>query len=84
MLAKRAQLERNLQLTEEAIYKKETEYLEETPQGNIITGFDAYTKSSSVAPGGARRRGLVVEMNRVFSRSSVSFMQSVSSSPLVI
>jgi len=73
LLAKRLQLERNLQMTEEAIFKKETEYLEETPQGNIITGFDAYTKGSSVAPGGGRRRGQVQEMNRVFTRSSISF-----------
>ena len=73
LLAKRQTLERNLQMTEEAIYKKETEYLEETPQGNIITGFDAYTKGSSVAPGGGRRRGQAQDMNRVFTRSSISF-----------
>lgn len=73
LLAKRQTLERNLQATEDAIYKKETEYLEDTPQGNIITGFDAYTKGSSVAPGGGRRRGQAQDMNRVFTRSSISF-----------
>ncbi|TVY38738.1 Chromatin modification-related protein [Lachnellula occidentalis] len=79
LLAKRQTLERNLQATEDAIYKKETEYLEDTPQGNIITGFDAYTKGSSVAPGGGRRRGQAQDMNRVFTRSSISFRTDLDS-----
>ncbi|KAE8441346.1 hypothetical protein EG329_005495 [Mollisiaceae sp. DMI_Dod_QoI] len=37
-------LERSLALQEETIYKRETDYLEETPGGNIITGFESYTK----------------------------------------
>jgi len=68
------QEERNLAAQEEAIYKKETEYLEETPSGNIITGFEAYTKgSSSTAPGGGRRKVAITDTNRVFSRSSISY-----------
>src|SRR5205807_1245293 len=59
--------------------KKETEYLEETPSGNIITGFESYTKGTTGGIGGgaaggrSRRGGGVSEGNRVFSRSSVSF-----------
>lgn len=56
------------------IYKNETEYLEDTPAGNIIVGFEGYTKGSSgAAAGGGRRKGNVVEGNRVFSRCSVTF-----------
>ncbi|KAH8657606.1 histone acetyltransferase subunit NuA4-domain-containing protein [Tricladium varicosporioides] len=74
LLGRKRILERNLQLTEETIYKKETEYLEETPAGNIITGFEQYTKGNAgTIAGGARRRAQVVEGNRVFSRSSISF-----------
>ena len=72
LIRRKALLERNLANQEDAIFKKETEYLEDTPQGNIITGFEGYVKGSSQ---GAQRRGMqrVVESNRVFSRSSVSF-----------
>ncbi|KAH6698333.1 histone acetyltransferase subunit NuA4-domain-containing protein [Leptodontidium sp. 2 PMI_412] len=72
LLHKRRELEAKLQSQEADILRKETEYLEDTPHGNIIIGFDAYTKGVSVVPG-QRRRLVVVEGNRVFSRSSVSF-----------
>jgi chromatin modification-related protein EAF6 len=59
---------------DDAIYKKETEYLEDTPYGNILIGFDNYIKgSSSAAPGGGRRKAGVDDSNRVFSRSSVRY-----------
>jgi chromatin modification-related protein EAF6 len=73
LLRKKRDLERQLASQEEMIYKKETDYLEETPSGNIITGFEAYTKGVGSAIGGARKRGLVTESNRVFSKSSVSY-----------
>jgi len=72
LLHKRRELEAKLQSQEAEILRKETEYLEDTPYGNIIIGFDAYTKGVSSVPG-QRRRLVVVEGNRVFSRSSVSF-----------
>ncbi len=72
LLWKRKELERSLAAQEEAIYKKETEYLEETPGGNIIVGFDGYTKGGSGGGGGRRRVGTGGEM-RVFSRSSLSW-----------
>jgi len=78
LLAKKRILEQKLIDQEQEIYKRETEYLEETPAGNIITGFDGYTKGSGVSGGGgARRKGNVVEGNRVFSRSSISWNVTV-------
>ena len=72
LLRKKALIANNLANLEDQIYKKETEYLEETPSGNIITGFENYTKGTSTGLGG-RKRGNVVEGNRVFSKSSVGF-----------
>lgn len=57
---------------EETIYQKETEYLENTLAGNIITGFDSYTKGASSAAAQRRKIGQT-EANRVFSRSSISY-----------
>jgi hypothetical protein len=57
---------------EEAIYQKETDYLENTPNGNIITGFDNYTKGTTGAAAQRRKTGLT-DANRVFSRSSISY-----------
>jgi chromatin modification-related protein EAF6 len=69
---------------DDAIYKKETEYLEDTPYGNILTGFDNYIKgSSSSAPGGGRRKAGVDDNVRVFSRSSVRYNDNIVSLPLL-
>ena len=68
---------------EEAIYKVETSYLEETTAGNIIKGFDNYIKGSTgtAATGGSgpgtstRRKAAISDADRIFSRSSASFMR---------
>lgn len=57
---------------EEGIIQKESAYLENTPSGNIITGFDNYMKGISGA-GAQRRKTGPMEQNRVFSRSSTSY-----------
>ena len=75
-------LTRALQAVIEAeIAQSEEEYLESTSAaGNIIKGFDNYIKASSSTttsasgPGTAtRRKGGVVESDRIFSKSSVSW-----------
>ncbi|KAL1856287.1 hypothetical protein VTK73DRAFT_8408 [Phialemonium thermophilum] len=72
LIAKRRALEKRLAAQEEAIYQKESEYLENTPSGNIITGFDNYIKGLTGAAAQRRKTG-VTEANRVFSRSSISY-----------
>ncbi|KAK0632130.1 histone acetyltransferase subunit NuA4-domain-containing protein [Immersiella caudata] len=72
LIARKRALEKRLAAQEEAIYNKETEYLENTPAGNIITGFDNYTKGTGTAAAARRKTGLT-EANRVFSRSSISY-----------
>jgi chromatin modification-related protein EAF6 len=57
---------------EDGIAQKESTYLESTPGGNIITGFDNYMKSTSGAAAQRRKAG-PSDQNRVFSRSSISY-----------
>ncbi|KAI1277143.1 histone acetyltransferase subunit NuA4-domain-containing protein [Xylaria sp. FL0933] len=71
LLQNRKLIERQLVAQEQSILQKETEYLESTPYGNIITGFDGYIKGSSNANAQRKRNGLI-DQNRIFSRSSIS------------
>lgn len=63
------------------IQRVETQYLEETTAGNIIKGFDNYIKgaASTSTTGGAgstaRRKATVSDTDRIFSRSSTSFLR---------
>ncbi|KAM0486815.1 hypothetical protein ACHAPX_000078 [Trichoderma viride] len=72
LVDRRRQLERRLASMEESIAQKETAYLDSTPSGNIITGFDNYMKGTSGAAAQRRKTG-PAEQNRVFSRSSISY-----------
>lgn len=60
---------------EESIASKEAAYLESTPAGNIITGFENYMKGQGGAAAQRRKAG-TAEQNRVFSRSSISYRPS--------
>ncbi|PHH64188.1 hypothetical protein CDD81_4935 [Ophiocordyceps australis] len=72
LVERRRQQERRLAQIEETIALKETQYLESTPAGNIITGFDNYMKGASGAAAQRRKTGSL-EQNRVFTRSSISY-----------
>jgi hypothetical protein len=69
------------QALEDNILRTETQYLEETTAGNIIKGFDNYIKgaATTTATSGAgtatRRKAQVSDVDRIFSRSSSSFLR---------
>ncbi|KAM3508668.1 hypothetical protein MY10362_001032 [Beauveria mimosiformis] len=79
LVEKRRLLERRLNQVEEGIIQKESAYLENTPSGNIITGFDNYMKGISGAAAQRRKTG-PMDQNRVFSRSSISYRPNASES----
>ncbi|KAJ4290682.1 hypothetical protein N0V88_006430 [Collariella sp. IMI 366227] len=83
LIARRRMLEKKLGAQEELILVKETEYLESTPGGNIVIGFDNYTKGTSAAVAQRRKTGLA-DQNRVFSRSSVSYNAAAAFTPEVM
>lgn len=66
---------------EDNILRVETQYLEETTAGNIIKGFDNYIKgaatttTTSGAGTATRRKAQISDADRIFSRSSSSFLR---------
>ncbi|KAF1912416.1 histone acetyltransferase subunit NuA4-domain-containing protein [Ampelomyces quisqualis] len=83
-LQKKRQVDNSLLALEDQILKHETTYLEETSSGNIIKGFDNYIKgtTTTATAGGAgtatRRKAHVSDADRIFSRSSTSFLREAS------
>ncbi|KAK3113290.1 hypothetical protein LTR53_009574 [Teratosphaeriaceae sp. CCFEE 6253] len=81
-LENKRKLDEQLAAIEDQIFKAEGTYLEDTANsGNIVRGFDGWVKGVQVGGGrgGAgddRRRGRVREEDRIFSRSSVSWMRA--------
>ncbi|KAK2758788.1 hypothetical protein FQN54_003480 [Arachnomyces sp. PD_36] len=89
-LQRKRLMDKSMTTLEESIFHYEQSYLEETGAGNIIKGFDNYIKGStatggansnntsglgSIGGGAGRRKGQVADQDRVFSRSSASFMR---------
>ncbi|KHN95317.1 Histone H4 acetyltransferase, NuA4 complex, Eaf6 [Metarhizium album ARSEF 1941] len=72
LIERRRLLEKRLTQLEDNIVSKEAAYLESTPSGNIITGFDNYMKGTSGAAAQRRKSG-PADQNRVFSKSSLSY-----------
>lgn len=76
-IRKKAALEQALLKNRDGIYQRETDYLESTPNGNIILGFENYTKGTAAGAGASRRRGNIAETSRIFTMSDVTYNPNV-------
>ncbi|KAI5951575.1 EAF6 [Candida jiufengensis] len=80
-ILKKQEINQKLQKLEESIYQKETDYFEESTIGNIVKGFENYSKisgGSSIGGTGLmgnKRRIVYTEDDHIFSLSSINFIK---------
>lgn len=75
LILKKKEIDAKLAELEETIYEKETDYFNESTYGNIVKGFDNFSKGSS---GGNNKRKLVItDEDHIFSMSSATFVKTL-------
>lgn len=75
-ILKKQELTRKLTTLEDSIYRKEIDYFEESPLGNIVKGFENFSKTSG--GGGANKRKILYsEDDHIFSLSSVNYIKGL-------
>ncbi|CAI5757404.1 unnamed protein product [Candida verbasci] len=81
-IIKKNELIDKLNNLEDKIYQKENEYFEESVIGNIIKGFENFSKSSGSTTGGSiinsKRRVTYTDDDHIFSLSSVKYIKNYS------
>lgn len=77
-ILKKQELDAKLNQVEALIYEKENEYFNESTYGNIIKGFENFSKSSSSSGGGSnKRKNLYTDDDHIFSLSSANFVRTL-------
>ncbi|ODV91213.1 hypothetical protein CANCADRAFT_69234 [Tortispora caseinolytica NRRL Y-17796] len=71
-LNKKKALDKALATVEDQIYRYETLYFDNTPNGNIVKGFEHYLKGTT-----SRRKSNTFDGDRIFSGSSVAFVRQM-------
>lgn len=75
LILKKKEIDAKLAELEESIYEKETDYFNESTYGNIVKGFDNFSKGSS---GGSNKRKLVItDEDHILSMSSATFVKTL-------
>lgn len=74
LILKKQALEASLNQLEESIYEKESDYFNESVHGNIVKGFENFTKSSSSSN---KKRMVYSEDDHIFSLSSGTYVKTL-------
>ncbi|CAH2351398.1 chromatin modification-related protein Eaf6p [[Candida] railenensis] len=73
-ILRKQELDAKLSKLEDKIYEKENEYFAESAHGNIVKGFDNFTKANT--GGSHKKRIAYTDDDHIFSLSSASFVKS--------
>lgn len=74
LILKKQALEASLNQLEESIREKEEEYFDESVHGNIVKGFENFTKSSSSS---TKKRMAYSDEDHIFSLSSGTYVKAL-------
>lgn len=75
-ILRKQELDSKLSKLEDSIYEKENEYFAESTYGNIVKGFDNFTKTNT--GGSNKKRITYTDEDHIFSLSSANFVKSFS------
>lgn len=75
-ILKKQELTAKLTALEDSIYEKETDYFNESTYGNIVKGFENFSKTSG-GGGSNKRRYQYTDDDHIFSLSSVNYIKSM-------
>ena len=74
-ILKKQELDSKLSKLEDSIYEKENEYFNESVYGNIVKGFQNFTKTNT---GGLNKRRITyTDDDHIFSLSSVNYIKTI-------
>ncbi|KAG7663613.1 EAF6 [[Candida] subhashii] len=76
-ILRKQELTEKLNSLEDSIYQKELDYFEESSIGNIVKGFENFSKSGGGGVGGNKRRITYTEDDHIFSLSSVNYIKGL-------
>lgn len=80
-ILKKQELDSQLGTLESTIYDKETEYFNESIYGNIVRGFENFSKNSGGGSAGSmgsnKRRLAYTDDDHIFSLSSINFVKTL-------
>lgn len=74
LILKKQALESSLAQLEDSIYEKESDYFNESVHGNIVKGFENFTKSSSSSN---KKKMVYTDDDHIFSLSSATFVKTL-------
>ena len=73
-ILKKQELEKKLQELEDSIYEKENDYFNESVYGNIIKGFENFSKASGSTN---KKRLQYTDYDHIFSMSSTNYIKQL-------